>query len=99
MKSKVFQQSICTDCLQLLVNGESDHAPEELVRMNKTLAQWADSKYVPAGMHTDENGNCEPSFSWHRCDLCNGLAGDRYQYDFFQNRPDYRAANKSVKLA
>jgi len=27
---------------------------------------------------SDENGNCEPYFTWRRCDVCGGLAGDRY---------------------
>lgn len=26
----------------------------------------------------DESGNCEPFFSWQPCDVCGGLAGDRY---------------------
>ena len=84
MKAKVYKQKICTDCLLMLVNGESDHSEEELKRMDKTLEEWAKDGYTPAGMATDKNGNCEPSFSWRRCDLCGQIAGDRYEYNFIQ---------------
>jgi hypothetical protein len=80
MKNKeVYQQNICNNCLQMLVNGESDHTEEELSTMNKTLDNWAKDKYIPAGL----SDNLEPSFSWHKCDLCDGLAGDRYEFNFF----------------
>ena len=78
-KWKVYQQSICGDCIQMLANGESNHTPEELARMESTLAKWAKENYEPAGLIED----CEPSFSWNKCDLCNGLAGDRFEYNFF----------------
>lgn len=78
-KNNVFQQQICDNCLQMLVNGESDHTDHELNKMNETLDNWQKDKYIPAGM----SDNMEPFFSWHHCDLCNSLAGNRYEYNFF----------------
>ena len=79
-KFKVFTQSICSDCLQLLVNGESEHSEQELKTFNDTLSKWAESKYIPAGM----SDNDESFFSYSKCDLCNQMAGDRHEYNFFQ---------------
>ena len=31
----------------------------------------------------DDNGNCEPYFSWSTCDCCGGLPGDRYDANGF----------------
>jgi hypothetical protein len=80
MKTEVYQQNICSNCLQMLVNGESDHTEEELTTMGNTLNEWSKTGYTPAGL----SDNMESSFSWHKCDLCNCLAGDRYEYNFFQ---------------
>jgi hypothetical protein len=77
-ESNLYIQNICSECLQKLVNDEGDHMPEELERFEKTLKKWAKELYYPAGL-TD---NTEPSFSWSKCDLCNTLAGDRYEYYF-----------------
>ena len=79
----VYIQNICLNCLQLLVNGESDHTEEELNMFNTTLDKWQKDKYIPAGMNMAESENYEPFFSWSKCDLCDGLAGDRYEYNFF----------------
>lgn len=78
----IYAQSICADCLQMLANGESDHSPQELEHFQKVLHEWVGKNYIPAGQVTDENGNCEPYFSWHRCDLCDGLPGNRYDFNF-----------------
>ena len=79
-KFKVFTQNICSDCLQLLVNGESNHSEEELKQFNQTLTEWSKLKYVPAGLSDNE----ESFFSWSKCDICNQIAGDRHEYNFFQ---------------
>lgn len=75
----VYIQNICTNCLQWLVNNESDHTEEEKQTMFNTLDQWSKDKYIPAGL----SDNLEPSFSWHTCDICHALPGDRYEYNFF----------------
>lgn len=80
-KHKVFQQNICSDCLQLLVNGESDHSESELKQFNETLKQWELTGYIPAG--TTE---LESFFSHNSCDICNQIAGTRYEYNFFQTK-------------
>ena len=80
MKNNIYIQNICSDCLQYLVNNENYHTNEETERMIKTLMQWGKTKYYPSGL-TD---NTEPSFSHCKCDLCNGLAGDRFEYYFEQ---------------
>ena len=77
-KLKVFTQNICSDCLQLLVNGESEHSEKELEAHNKTLTDWAKLKYFPAGL----SDNTERFFSWSDCDVCGQIAGDRYEYNF-----------------
>ena len=79
MNKQVFQQEICSNCLQLLVNGESDHTETELNKFYETLDKWSTDKYVPAGL----SDNMESFFSWHKCDLCDSLPGDRYEYNFF----------------
>ena len=81
-KYKVFQQNICSDCLQLLVNNESEHSEEELNTFNKTLSDWNKTGYIPAGLAD----NMEPFFSWSSCDVCNQIAGMRYEYNFFQTK-------------
>ncbi len=80
MKSELFIQHICGDCLQKLVNDEGDHSEQELATMQNSLNEWAITGYYPAGMVE----NTEPSFSWRKCDLCNQLPGDRYEYYFKQ---------------
>jgi len=82
MKNNIYVQNICSDCLQWLENNESNHSEEEFTTMQETLSVWVKEKYYPAGANIDKNGNCEPFFSWSRCELCNGLAGDRYKYNF-----------------
>ena len=79
MKKEIYVQEICENCLQLLVNGESDHTPEELKTMEKTLQDWQKNSYIPAGLAD----NMEPYFSWQKCELCNSLPGTRYEYNFF----------------
>lgn len=81
-KYKVFQQNICPDCLQLLVNGESNHTEEELKNFNSVLTEWAKTGYIPAGLAD----NMEPFFSWKTCDICGQIAGIRYEYNFFQTK-------------
>jgi hypothetical protein len=81
-KYKVFQRNICLDCLQLLVNGESDHSEEELTQFNHTLELWAKTGYIPAGL----SDNSEPFFSHNNCDICNQMPGNRYEYNFFQTK-------------
>ena len=76
---KVYQQEICSDCLQLLVNNESNHTETELKSFHSTLENWAKQKYVPAGL----SDNMEPFFSWKCCDVCGQIAGNRYEYNFF----------------
>jgi hypothetical protein len=78
-KWPVYQQSICEDCLQELVNGESGHTDKEANKMNETLNRWFGENYEPAGMNDD----MESFFSWRRCDLCDQKAGNRYKYNFF----------------
>ena len=68
----------------MLENGESNHSDVEFITMQETLKSWGEDKYIPAGIASDENGNCEPSFSWRRCDLCGQIAGERYEYNFIQ---------------
>ena len=83
-KYEVYQQEICPACLHLLVNGESDHTPEELREFKATLDQWAKEKYYPAG----KTQQTESYFSCSKCDLCNGLAGDRFTYNFFDKNKE-----------
>lgn len=64
----------CQDCVMLAANGETgdDCKIEPLTR-------------VPEGWHMipctsrDDDGECQPFFSWRGCDTCeNPLAGDRH---------------------
>lgn len=79
-KFKVYNQQICNDCLQLLVNGESDHTEKELNTFNKTLLGWSKLNYFPAGLSDNEEGY----FSHRNCDICGQIAGQRNDYNFFQ---------------
>lgn len=78
----IYKQIICPNCLQLLVNGESNHTEKELTEINNTLDLWAKDKYYPIGMAD----TLTPYFSWSKCELCNGLAGDRYEYNFIDKK-------------
>jgi hypothetical protein len=91
MQSNIYIQNICGDCLQAIVNGEDDpYGQHDSETMEKTLRSWAKRKYFPAGL-TD---NTEPSFSWQKCDLCNDLAGNRYEYYF---RDERKSTLKALK--
>lgn len=74
----IYTEEICENCLQWLVNNESDHTKLEFEEMQKTLKVWAQDKYVPAGLCDIS----EPFFSHSRCILCNCLAGTREDYYF-----------------
>ena len=78
MNKNIYKQEICPECLQLLVNGESEHTPEELIQFNKTLDKWYKENYIALGPSNDN----EAYFSWLNCDLCNSLPGNRFEYDF-----------------
>jgi len=73
-------QNICSDCLQVLANGHTDSEEHDLETMQATLTNWADTGYTECGHVEDDEGH----FSWSLCDLCNGLAGTRYGYNFEQ---------------
>ena len=79
-KSNVFAHAVCYDCLQLLVNGESDHTKHQLAVFHQTLKTWSEQKYTPLGI----GENIEPYFLYSQCDICDGLAGDRYEYYFIR---------------
>lgn len=81
MKGKIYTQQICTDCLQYLVNNESYHSDKEFNTMLETLTKWAKTGYTHLGMTDTEH---ESYFSHNHCDLCNGLAGNRIDYNFIQ---------------
>jgi hypothetical protein len=81
-QKNIYIQNICGDCLQMLVNNESNHEPQELEQYHKTLDQWYNDNYTECGPNYDDNGNIEPFFSWHHCDICDGLPGMRYEYNF-----------------
>ena len=89
MKAKVYQQNICSDCLQLLVNGESEHSEKELITFHSTLENWSKTGYTPAGL----SNNQESFFSWKCCDVCGQIAGDRHEYNFFQNNTPAKVKN------
>jgi len=75
---RLFIQNICGDCLQSIVNGDNDRDEHESQKMDETLSKWSERKYFAYGL----TENSERSFSWHTCDLCNQLPGDRYEYYF-----------------
>lgn len=77
----IYQEEICSDCLQMLVNGESNHTPEELKLFNKTLNLWKNDvdPYVPAGPVMEDG---EVEFSNSKCILCDCLPGKRHLYHF-----------------
>jgi hypothetical protein len=81
-KSSLFIQIICSDCLQSIVIGCNEMDENELNEMDKTLNLWAKDNYFPFGL----TNNTEPFFSWSKCELCNQLAGDRYEYYFISKQ-------------
>lgn len=78
MENNIYTQNICGDCLQSIVNGDNERDIAELNEMNKTIEQWSKEKYFPLGL----TENTEPFFSHSKCDLCDQLAGQRYEYYF-----------------
>lgn len=76
--NNLHKQYICENCLQLLVNGESNHSEDELHTFNVKLNNWKQQYYVAVGL-TENN---EPSFSWKSCDICETKAGNRYEFIF-----------------
>ena len=51
--------------------------------MNKTLA-----KVLHSGLHSQDD---EPYFSWRKCEVCGGLAGNRYTVKGFTDLKSARA--------
>jgi len=70
---------VCPNCLQYLANGfdgmdlgEVDEALIVAGEAALVARQGEPAHVVPHGTDTDV------WFSWLRCDMCDGLAGDRY---------------------
>jgi len=76
----IYTQQICPDCLQVLANGHTDSERHDLNTMQETLTNWAKDGYTEAGITDNQEGY----FSHSKCDLCNGLAGTRYEHNFKQ---------------
>ena len=84
MKNNIYEQEICSNCLQALVNGQGMHTADELCALSETLEQWSGENYRPSGPTDD----MEPFFSHRKCDLCGALPGDRYYYYFADHNQD-----------
>lgn len=76
---EIHVQQICGNCLQLLVNDESEHTEKELNEFHSVLERWRkELNYIPLGL-TDNN---EPYFTGQKCDLCDALPSHVYEYNF-----------------
>lgn len=68
---------VCPNCLQYLANGfdgmDLGEVDEALIVAGEQalVAGWDTPAHVVAH-------GVESSFSWSRCEMCDGLAGDRY---------------------
>jgi hypothetical protein len=91
MKS-IHIQNICPNCLQWLVNNESQHTEQEKNKMNETLANWAKEKYYPLAPNF-EGDFYESSFSHNHCDLCDCLPGERYEFNFIDKSKNNHKLN------
>lgn len=79
--------AVCVDCLFLLANGEvTDSNGEDITHAHwaKMAGVWGEDFDITLGpgeceyCPTEDNGDCEPWFSWSRCDGCHSdLGGDR----------------------
>lgn len=60
--------AVCEACLMAAANGEWDESEPEPLTL------------VPDGWHLIpcSGEDCEPYFSWSRCETCGGLAGTRH---------------------
>lgn len=65
-----YELSVCPECLCEIANGESSLTDTERAHHYAVLESYGD-------MHAVPNYECY-GFSTRRCELCDGLAGDRY---------------------
>ena len=70
MATHVYTLSVCPECLCEVANGESSLGAVERADHYAALESYGDVHAVP----TDD----DYGFSHRACELCNGLAGDRY---------------------
>lgn len=64
----------CPDCLIAIANDDySGMDDDRAIAVRAGIEQWYDEGYrlVPGD-------TVDPSFMWAECDICHGLAGDRY---------------------
>lgn len=68
---------VCPNCINYLANGFDgmDLTPVEELAIELGEASLVESWDGP--VHIVAHG-VDSSFSWSPCDMCNGLAGDRY---------------------
>lgn len=73
--------SVCSDCIQLLANGEINDGEDTAEKCAAGQARvWGDdvTHLVPGGGSEDDDG--DRGFSWQSCDGCgSNLGGDRFQ--------------------
>lgn len=74
-KFHTIELSVCSDCIQIIANGEIDDGTDAGDRCaDRQVAVWGSAvRHLVAG-------SAELGFSWADCDGCeSGLAGDRHQ--------------------
>lgn len=82
--------SVCSDCLELVANGEGELEPEALAACSAGLKREQEQG---AQLVADCSADCEGPFSWSPCELCRrpeggarhrlcAIPGPAYRFDF-----------------